>query len=226
MQEITVNFLSKIFGKEVLSFSLEVLNEGLVASAKVQVLHVKVLSEGKEENLRFVVKATQDTFAALSKQIGLAREAIFFSTLSAALNQADLPTVHFAEGCMESGRQLVIMEDLSSAIQSGYFFGPGNPMNWGKDLHALTSSCSDVSSEAMAEEAFVLAARLHAAYWNSSQLLDHPWLRGSDWARGEGRESWENAQQLASSSWRSARAAAAAQPGGVRWSEELVAIGR
>lgn len=41
---------------------------------------------------------------------------------------------------METGEKIIIMEDLSlKGIQSGYFFGPGSPLNWGKDLTVLLS---------------------------------------------------------------------------------------
>ena len=33
------------------------------------------------------------------------------------------------------------MEDLGEATQSGHLFGPGSPLNWGKDLDALTEKC-------------------------------------------------------------------------------------
>ena len=77
-------------------------------------------------------------------------------------------------------------------------------MNWGKDLIALTSSCPDVSAEIVTKEAYQLAARIHAAYWNSDRLLHYPWLRGGEWACGDGKDAWERAQQGAAAAWRAA----------------------
>jgi hypothetical protein len=223
--ELTLDSLSTALDRKISSYALEIVDEGLVSSAKVRFLSAVASDEKGESKLRFVLKQTQDSSVQLSKQLGLAREALFYSTLASALNPEDLPKIYLAQGSMETGRQMVLMEDLSFAVQSGYFFGAGNPMNWGKDLSVLTSRFPDLSAEVVTEEAFLLAARMHAAYWNSDRLLQYPWIRGSEWVRGEGRESWEAAQQGAAAAWQSALDAAAADGGdGSPLSADVVAL--
>lgn len=70
---------------------------------------------------------------AQSKTYRLAREALFYQNMANNL-KVKIPKVYYAFGDMETGVKVIIMQDMSSFIQAGYFFGPGNPTNWGKDL--------------------------------------------------------------------------------------------
>jgi hypothetical protein len=44
------------------------------------------------------------------------------------------PKVYYSYADDETGAKILIMEDLNELVQAGYYFGPGNPGNWGKDL--------------------------------------------------------------------------------------------
>ncbi len=57
---------------------------------------------------------------ALSKRLGLAREAIFYRELKDSLS--DLPLVYYADGDLETGSKVIFMEDLSSWVDSGSLF--------------------------------------------------------------------------------------------------------
>jgi hypothetical protein len=91
----------------------------------------------------------------LSKQLGLAREGIFYSKFGKDLGEL-VPVVYFSFGDMQTGVKVTLMEDLSSFVDSGRFktiymfflfknnhsslFGPGNPNNYGRDLQACLVS--------------------------------------------------------------------------------------
>ena len=51
-----------------------------------------------------------------------------------------VPIAYYAFGDEQTGEKVVILNDLSAFIQTGYYFGPSNPGNWGKDLNLLTSA--------------------------------------------------------------------------------------
>lgn len=76
------------------------------------------------------------------------------------------------------------MQDLSQYVQAGYYFGPGNPGNWGKDLDLLIFK-SQIASVEVLRLAFHDAAKLHAQYWKNTNLIKYKWLRCSDWIVGE-----------------------------------------
>ena len=87
------------------------------------------------------------------------------------------------------------MEDLSHATQSGLFFGGGSPLNWGKDLPALTATCGGLDAATITTLSFKAAATLHAPYWNATDdLTKLGWLRGAGWAKGDGEPAWRGYQ--------------------------------
>jgi hypothetical protein len=223
--EPTLEILSTILQKEVTFVKIEVIAEGLTVSDKLQRLSLCVKeSDGKEEPLKLVLKSTQDVSLSFSKQVGLAREALFYAHYRESMLAKDLPKIYHAQGNMETGKETILMEDLSKGVQSGYFFGPGNPMNWGKQLSALTEDYPDVTSTMIAQHAFLLAARMHALHWKRSDILEIAWLRGSSWARGEGKESWERAQTEAAQAWQGVKKSIGSEERPIRWSTELVAL--
>jgi hypothetical protein len=142
-----------------------------------------------------------------------------------------VPQVFYAYSDGVSGQKVLLMEDLSATtVQSGWFFGSGSPLNWGKDLPAVLAEKNygaDVpapSAEQVAAEAFRQIAVLHGTFWTgggsekalAAGAFSPPsrqrkgtiaatipdWLRGYDWLRGEGRQGWEKAQAFARDSWR------------------------
>ena len=45
----------------------------------------------------------------------------------------------------------------------------------------LIGSCPDLDVDVITEKAFLVAAEVHARFWMKKDLLDFPWLRGSQW---------------------------------------------
>jgi hypothetical protein len=117
------------------------------------------------------------------------------------------------------------MEDLSEATQLGYFFGKGSPLNWGKDLAALSASDPSMTAENATELVYRTFARLHAMNWGKRDLLEkHAYLRGSDWFQGRGEESFLAAQAQASNIWTSYKAKMdSGKDVGCNWSPSVIA---
>ena len=141
---------------------------------------------------------------------GFPREGIFYSSELSQDFVSYLPKIYHSSGVsnqtisttsmikmllqdMSTGDVIIIQQDLSDWVQSGYFFGPGSPLNWGKDLQALTAGCASGVVE-ISRRAFLIAADFHSLNWGKKSLLDLPWLQGRDWLRGEGRQKWEAVQ--------------------------------
>jgi hypothetical protein len=162
-----------------------------------------------------------------------------------------LPRIIYAGGSMDTGLKDILMQDLSGAVQvmrmmsgvrsrnaaplmhlhfhaaffqSGYFFGPYSPLNWGKDLRALMrgwdADCGlDVQS--VTQLAFAAAASAHAPFWNKFDDLKHlPWLRGVGWRDGEEEALWTGFQRQAADAWDAERAKPC---GTIVWDTQLVA---
>lgn len=179
-----------------------------------------VYRQGGEAPLSVVLKSVKEDKRETSIALGLGREAIFYQSFASSI--PGCPAVYYAHGDMESGAKYVLMEDLSALTQTGFFFGPGNPNNWGKDLAALAGPAPPPPREVLLAS-FLAAARVHAAKWRDASLLSLQWLRGAAWVRGEGRESWEASQAMARQGWGSARAPPGqGQKPGIKW-DPLVA---
>lgn len=136
--------------------------------------------------VKYVYKNVPASHETTSKNLGLARESFFYKLLAPTLVEQGviIPTVVFSYGDMKSGHKTIVLEDLSStSLQSGYFFGPGSPLNWGKDLDAIVTT--KLPMERVARDTFRRAASLHATYWKDESLLQHKWLRGQAWRNGE-----------------------------------------
>ena len=166
------------------------------SGAKLIKLNV-VLKSG--ETLKLVIKQVIGEMTTQSKTYGLAREALFYQTMAKNLS-VRMPKVYYSFGDWDTGIKVIIMDDLSSFIQAGYFFGPGNPANWGKDLPSLLKGSSTEPTEVI-RNAFLEAAKLHSTYWQKEQLLTEKWLRNTEWFQGLDEEGWNKAQQTAKSGW-------------------------
>lgn len=167
------------------------------------------LSDDKKSSITWVAKqASRSQGTTLSKRLGLAREALFYSQLSQDLPTDLIPKIHYSYGNYETGEKFVIMEDLDNAIDSGVLFGPGNPNNWNRDLPAMIAASFDTisppSSQEVAMVTFLQAAKVHATYWKSKSLLsdDKSWLRGQNWLQGKGQESWKASQGMLQNLWK------------------------
>jgi hypothetical protein len=121
---------------------------------------------------------------------------------------------------MESGMKDILMQDLSSAVQSGYFFGPFSPHNWDKDLSALTRGWdveAGLNAASVTSLAFAAAASTHAPMWNNHADLDHlPWLKRVH----VDQSLWLESQQQAAAAWAAERSKPVSS---IVWHPQLVA---
>jgi hypothetical protein len=168
-----------------------------------------------DEPRRLVLKQVPPAGRLLSQQLGLAREALFYQHLAPRLPHADaiLPKVYYSKGDMTTDDKCTVMEDLSvSWVDSGIFFGPGNPNNWARDLNQLVAAATPPSSSSapsaafVAQETFRAIAQVHATFWKQDKLFlrgeaDYSWLRGKSWLLGQGRDSWEASQRIIQQIW-------------------------
>ena len=255
---ITPEVLSKVLGFDVESIELKSMggDGGLSGAVLNRLVVTKKAPAGaagdasaaaapaSAEVVSYVMK-TEGANKDRCRIMGLAREALFYSTFAPALRAegVSLPDVHYAHGDMATGSKLLLLEDLKSAVQSGYYFGPGSPHNWGKDLAALTATSSGeppISAVDLTAHAFRIAAAMHANHWMNPKLMHddtYAFLRASEWFRGSGQESFMAAQAQAQKSWEGIRAkissadesagsdkAEVVEVGGVRWSRRMIAL--
>jgi hypothetical protein len=135
--------------------------------------------DGSEKTL--VLKQTHAGREGLSKTMGLEREAFFYNFVKSVKNESKewaelpIPEVIYAEGDPATGLKVLLMEDLSDAVQSGYFFDNHSPHNWGKDLNELTKGWIEqhgLTAAKVTSLAFEAAAKvsLHNKYHPFSLL--------------------------------------------------------
>jgi hypothetical protein len=181
-----------------------------------------VLEFSDGPDLTVVMKCVRPRGQSHSKDLGLPRECLFYEELASTLN-VKTPAVHFSYGNMETGEKILVLENLSDCIQSGYFFGPISPLNWGKDLKALTASASEGLTETdIAKKAFLMAANLHAKYWNDPSLMSKVWLRSTQWYIGEDKQSWTASQKIAVDAWACVRDPTKSSE--IVWNDYLVSV--
>lgn len=256
-----VEWLGRQLGYAIASVSFEDMSGAGGLNAQMRRMRI-VTAVGNEEKT-YVLKNVRPTDEGLvrSKQLGLPREALFFRELASEFSDI-IPSVLFSFGDMESGEKYILLQDMSNAVQSGYFFGPVSPHNWGRDLpaqmdrapqlllaaaasaSASTSTASAAASsdstsgsqpipsasnfEAMriiAQSSYMLAARMHGSNWCKHSLLDKSWLRGSDWLRGEGEETWRGSQDMAKNFWTKLKGTKMNSEGyAVKWSSFMMEL--
>merc|ERR1712232_896567 len=180
-------------------------------SSEMHFFHVTFQS-GQTQSvvIKFAGKATS-RLRVSRVVMGLARSAYFYNELAMQLHFEEknkeweypiIPKHFYAEGSMEDGSMLLILETLPNAVPSGVFFGPGNPNNWDISESSMRElNEGNPNAIEMCKQTFRLYARLHATFWNQTDLLDKSWLRSVDWRQGKNRESWEASQAMASSAW-------------------------
>jgi len=208
-------WLSNVLGIEVASAEI-VLATG-TGGLTAEVKRVRVTSK-RGETTSLVLKELEESKYPLSLRLGLWREADFFHRFGKNMGR-EIPRVVYAYGNSQTGQKAVLMEDVGVGIQTGLFYGPGSPLNWGKDLNKITNSIPNPpTGEDVARETFLMAARLHAKFWQSSELKDEAWLRGGVWEES----AWRAAQNQSKEAW--AKCKSKQICAGLQWDPELVAI--
>jgi thiamine kinase-like enzyme len=170
--------------------------------SRIQIIY----KDGKRET--YIHKTTEQSRLSTSISLGLAREALFYSSWSrnieTIMGKGSLPTIYGSTGCMITGMKSILLESIENSVQAGYLFGQGSPHNWKKDLQYY-ESIATIDSTSLSSIAFKMMARLHRAYWNKHELLisqpQASWLRGSEWYIGQNQESWEKSQSYAATCW-------------------------
>mmetsp|Transcript_30458 Transcript_30458/g.96861 ORF Transcript_30458/g.96861 Transcript_30458/m.96861 type:complete len:397 (+) Transcript_30458:3-1193(+) len=214
--------LGERMGKEVVEASIRDQEKMGGLSGEFKFIDV-VLASG--EKLALVLKsAAENALGANRVTMGCSREAFFYREFGDELAEvANLPRCFYADGCLETGALTLLLECLEGAVPSGVFFGPGNPNNWGVKDKLAEMCVGNPSAQEVTDLHFALYARLHAAYWQSAELLEKPWLRATDWMRGEGEASWNAAQEMARGAWGKCKAAIDAGEAPIQWDAHVVA---
>lgn len=165
-----------------------------------------------------VVKTMTDDKVARSKQLGLAREGLFFAQYGKELAGLGsfLPAVSFAEGDMESGKKLVIMEKLGG-VQTGLLLTrhhPSTSSTSDAEMAQIRDKCGGISELEVVEAAFRIAAQVHGKFWMDQTLLDKDWLRGAEIVRpcradaavGQPEsKAWRGAMDWAVNAWQTVK---------------------
>lgn len=148
-------------------------------------------------------KRKNDKVLEISKSLGLVRESMFYKHMASRLPRRTVCECLHAVGDLSTGKKLMILEDLSTFVPAGLYFGPGNPNNWELDdmSKRIVNAVDRKTTISVSTRAIGLLAELHATFWKDSSLLKTQWLRGSDWLFGKNKESWLTAQQLAIDAW-------------------------
>lgn len=171
----------------------------------------------------FIFKTTHSQKTREASLLGTPREALFFQHLGPSL-EGIIPKSYYTYADMAKGIKLVVMEQLPNAIPAGMFFGRGNPNNWGMSQKQLDdASEGNPSAVQLSRIAFSLYAKLHANYWKDTNMLQHTWLRGTDWFQGHGHQSWSESQTMAADAWKEMKESIASQASAIQWDPHTVA---
>lgn len=184
---------------------VDISNQGRKADTPAEGATLKLHLEG-DENVSLIIKQVAERGRALSVQLGLAREALFYRDFLDRLPPRSVPKIYYTQGDPATGAKIVVMEDLSGlTVDSAVYFGPGSPHCWNKDVAAQVARAPAAAAE-VAETTFRAMAKIHARFWKDQDLLadDKQWLRGQQWVQGKGRDSWEASQGLVRSIWETA----------------------
>jgi hypothetical protein len=191
-------------------------------SAEIKYIDVTIgRDQDQVDEIRMVVKAGGAT--EQRAKLGIARAVHFYVEIAPTLVNVNIPTCYYAEGSMETGEMLLLLEDVSNSIPSGVFFGSGNPNNWAitEKLPELCEGNPNAIETTI--KAFKLFAHMHGQYWMDNTLIEKTWLRASDWMRGENEKSWKEAQAMQSSNWSNIKKQIGNGTATIEWDSHLVA---
>mmetsp|Transcript_7323 Transcript_7323/g.15842 ORF Transcript_7323/g.15842 Transcript_7323/m.15842 type:complete len:387 (-) Transcript_7323:121-1281(-) len=205
-----VDWLSKALSRKVCRS--DVASQDLQKINKTSALQwTQVQFEDSSEKVDLVMKFSNPGDEK-AKMLGLAREALFYkmpSELACSSLKSVLPKVWHAEGDLQTGAKTILLEDLSSCVQAGYFFGAGNVNNWSKNLAEETEGFDDLTAAEVTRLSFSTAAKLHSLHWNNAALRGNSslaWLRGLEWLDGKDQRSWEASQANVARLWAKVKA--------------------
>jgi hypothetical protein len=151
---------------------------------------------------------------------GSYREALFYHHFALERKENEkhmkfLPRIYYAEGSMNGGDFIIIMEDLQSSIRCGLMLGN---QCWGqKDLPNEVLR----PHEYVLEKSFAAIADLHYSHWRDQNLFKLPWLKSCRWLKGMDRGSWELCVLGMEQMWKYIKHEATRE-GGFGWSSTVV----
>lgn len=169
------------------------------------------------------ISETNGKQKVLSQQLGLVREAFFYSNLAILLpttHNMFLPNIYYSYGNENHGTRCILMDYLNPIewLDSGIFFGPGNPNNWNRgNLKEILCKSYGIPynhdpdpsllipphSHHVTKVTFERIAQIHAFFWKKQDLLqpNNNWLRGSKWRQNQLRDTWEQSQFMIRDTW-------------------------
>ncbi|RYH09370.1 DUF1679 domain-containing protein [archaeon] len=201
--------------------------EDFPGAGGMHALTKSVKVEVGDKVFKYVYKQVHHSPEALerSRSLGTSREAIFYNEFAPTATFS-VPKVLCSYGNMKTGEKKVVLEDVGvTGIQSGYFFGPGSPLNWGKDLPAILARVPhEVSAKEVSLDAFREMAKMHKQYWNDSSLQELDWIRAGSWYKGEQEETWMASQNYGKGCWEKTKAKVASGECKVEWNSQLVTL--
>lgn len=202
--ELDASVVSELVGKNVDRALLLPLSDkmgGLSGDFRSVVLSMPTSPGGgsQQEKMELVLKVTSPGNEERAVALGTPREGLFFGSLARELPDC-VPTAYHGYGDMKTGAKQVLMEKLRG-VPAGVYFGRANPNNWTNQ-----TQYEDKTVE-VTRDAFALYAKLHSTFWLDDETLTtaRDWLRGADWYRGQGKQSWETAQSMAADAWKNRR---------------------
>jgi hypothetical protein len=182
-------FIENLYGGAVESDTVEEVSmDGEGGAGPSKMTRITFTSSGKQVVL--VLKQTRN--ASDSLRYGLTREVDFY-LLNKDLTNV-LPHVYGAMKTVD-GVKSILMEQMKGT-QLGYYFGPGSPHNWNRELPTYPPSSQ------VAQQAFEAIAQLHRKYWGKKEeLLSTTWLRGVDFLQGNNKEYFLLLQGISTNTW-------------------------
>lgn len=240
--EKNVLLFSQMLGRSVSSVDVESMSGAGGFSGDMSRIRVQFGDASDADGeMVMVMKHTKENGAESSRAYGLAREGCFYQWVRSSNNKTYddlLPKIYYSKGDMTTGDKVILLEDLGHLVQTGYFFGGGSPLNWGRDLAAevaskglslcpaeSTTSAGNVT-ELVAEAACLLAAKYHGEHWLRADLLaGQSWLKASDWYVQQGEASWQAGQKYTRDLWEIIKTTKAnLENTGCKWSPYIIGL--
>jgi len=203
--------------QESLPTYLELQNEGVMAAILTKHGNKGVVGACEFENLSFkggasgelwkcslnmedgsktsvVFKCTKgtddkDVTVQMSKNFKLYRESLYYTNFHARASKAGvgLPKIWLSTYDPETGRQLIVMEDLCHTVTVDDIFPQDDPTKQ-KDMSELNAKAGiELSILSCSKMCLAMLADMHAEFWMDKSLIkDHShWLRGANWRKGD-----------------------------------------
>lgn len=124
-----------------------------------------------------LIKSIAEPSLQLSKLRLLPREALSVPVVNSLNERAgaavDMPKVVFSAGDLESGKKVVVMEDLrGQTVQAGMFFQGHSPLHSVEECEAVVASFPELTTKDVCLQMARAAAAIHAQTWRPAGQPD------------------------------------------------------